>query len=122
MIILNKVVKNTKYSKILYNISLLLLTSLYFIYVIKERLWVVNNYRDLFLFIFSMSIYILHMIIYITCEKTVKRFELTRLLIKHKNCVFTDKLNESINISDIFLKMLLYIDVIILICHIVRSV
>lgn len=118
-LIIDSVNKNTNSSRLAYNISLVLLTSLYVMYLHKVGLWYLDSYKDLFFFIISLSLFLVHIVIFVSCEGVVRRFELTRLFIKYRDCEFSNNLKEDIRMTDLFLKTLLYIDIVILILYVV---
>ena len=111
---------NTKYSSIAYYVTLVGLIALYYMYLVGVDLFILKSYKDLFLFIVSLSVFLTHLILYVSCEKVVKRFELLRLLIKHRDCTFSESLDDELTTCNIFLVILIYIDILILIFYIVR--
>lgn len=118
-LIIDNVNENTNSSRLAYHSSLVLLTSLYVMYLHKVGLWYLGSYKDLFFFIISLSLFLVHIVIFVSCEIVVRRFELTRLLIKYRDCEFSNNLKEDIRVTDLFLKTLLYIDIVILILYVV---
>lgn len=117
-LIIDSVNSNSKSSRFAYHSSLIILTLLYMLYLHKVDLWRLSSYKDLVLFIISLSVFLLHVIVFVSCERVVRRFELTRLLIKYRDCVFSGNLKEDIKMSGLFLKSLLYVDIVILILYI----